>query len=215
MARPAGEASPDLGSDRTQSPGIGTRYAAVGIPQGLIMDRDNSEIAGAVRRGGELVSLDPAEYGMWITLLTPLTLDASVKVASARNWSDPEPVIARLEDLNLLTRIDPGQAMDDTLSRLRPIPLGCGLGNLKGDSTSFEIQNATLSRPSAISLDVVSIMFWWEFDGTSTLREIAAQVVSRVPSLSLHRADTIASQLTYGLMFNRMLYLDSPRTTTN
>jgi hypothetical protein len=190
-------------------------YAAVGIPQGLIVDTENNEIAGAVRRGGELVSLEPAEYGMWTALLTPLTLDAAVKVASIRSWSSPESIITRLGELDLLAPIDPGRAMDRTLSRLRPIPLGCGLGNLGGDSMQFEIQNATLSRPAPVSLDVVSIMFWWEFDGISTLEEVVKLVTSRVPGLSLHQANTIAAQLAFVLMVNRMLYLDSPRTTTN
>jgi hypothetical protein len=199
-------------SKRTE---VGSCYAAVGIPHGLIRDQENNEIAGAVRRAGELVSLEPAEYGMWTTLLTPLTRDAAIKVAARRGWNSPESIIARLVELNLLAPIDPGAAMDDTLSRLRPIPLGCGLGNLSGDSMRFEIQNATLSRPVPVLLDVVSIMFWWEFDGISTLQEVVALVRSRVPDLSLHRANTIAAQLAFGLMVNRMLYLDSPRTSKN
>ena|ERR1700733_867958 len=191
--------------------GTDIRYAAVGIPQGLIVDPDNGETAGAVRRGGELVSLDPVDYGLWATLLTPLTLDAAIKVATAYKWTDAGPVIDRLAGLNLLAPIDL-EAANDVLLGLRPIPLGCGLGNLKGDPASFEIQNATLSRPSAMSLDVLSIMFWWEFDGTSTLREIASQVAGRVPELSLDRAEDTVTELACGLMLNRMLYLDSPRT---
>lgn len=188
-------------------------YVAVGIPQGLIVDQENGEVAGAVRRGGELVSLEQAEYGMWATLLTPLTLDAAIKVASSCSWSGPESIIARLGELDLLAPIDPGQAMNDSLSRLRPIPLGCGLGNIGGDSMQFEIQNATLSRPSPILLDAVSVMFWWEFDGISTLHEAVALVTSRVPGLSLEQANTIAARLVFVLMVNRTLYLDSPRTS--
>src|SRR5277367_4669952 len=115
------------------------RYAAVGIPQGLIVDRENGEIAGAVRRGGELVSLDPVDYGLWTTLLTPLTLDAAIKVATAYKWTDTGSVIDRLADLNLIVPIDLAAA-NDILLELRPIPLGCGLGNLKGDPANFEIQ---------------------------------------------------------------------------
>jgi hypothetical protein len=210
-----GPTAPDLESNREEGSDTGIRYAAVGIPQGLIVDRENREVAGAVRRGGELVSLDPVEYGMWTTLLTPLTLSASAEVASARNWSNPEQMVARLGQLNLLVPIDPAKAMNGAMSRLRPIPLGCGLGNLRGDSKRFEIQNATLSRPSPISLDVVSAMFWWEFDGASTLQEIVAAITSRVPSLSLHRAGVIVVRLVYILMVNRMLYLDAPRIETN
>ncbi len=187
-------------------------YAAIGIPHGLITDRETEDVRGAVRRGGQLVSLDPAGYGMWATLLTPLTLSAAAAIASARGWGDAGPVVARLESAGLLARIDRRQAMNGALSRLRPIPLGCGLGNVSGDPARFDIQNATLSRPAPMSLDVVSVMFWWEFDGASSLQEIASVMTSRIPGLSLAAAQAIAARLAYELMVNRMLYLDSPRT---
>ena len=106
--------------------------------------------------------------------------------------------------------IEPGKAMGAALERLRPLPLGVGLGNYKGDPTRFEIQNATLSLPSPVSLDVVAIMFWWEFDGTRSLREISSHVAARIPGLSMDRADTVVTQLAYGLMASRLLYLDCP-----
>jgi len=190
----------------------GTRYAAVGIPQGLIVDPETKEIAGAVRRGGELVSLEPVEYGIWSALLTPLTPAASAKLATACHWGDPEPIIGLLDGLSLLVPIDPEKPMNGALSRLRPIPLGCGLGNASGDPTRFEIQNATLSRSSPLSLDVVAAMFWWEFDGTTSLQEITSAITSRIPGLPVHRVSAIAAHLAYELMRNRMLYLDTPRT---
>jgi len=188
-----------------------TRYAAVGIPQGLIMDPDNKERAGAVRRGGELVSLEPLQYGIWATLLTPLTLTASAKIAAACRWGDPEPVIGWLADQDLLVPIDPDKPMSGALSRLRPIPLGCGVGNAGGDATRFEIQDATLSRTEPVSLDVASVMFWWEFDGATSLHEAVSSVTSRVPVLPPHDASIIAARLAYDLMLSRMLYLDTPR----
>lgn len=97
----------------------GSCSAPVGIPQGRIVDQQDSEIAGAVRRGGELLSLEPAEYGLWTTLLTPLTVDAAIKVASIRSWSRPESRSARLGDLNLLALIDPGRAMNGASSQTR------------------------------------------------------------------------------------------------
>jgi hypothetical protein len=186
-------------------------YAAIGIPQGLITDQETGEVGGAVRRGGELVTLDPVGYGMWTTLLTPLTPGSAEAIASARGWGDAGPVISRLESASLLARIDRKQVTNGTLLPLRPIPLGCGLGNPGGDPARFEIQNATLSRPAPMSLDVVSVMFWWEFDGASSLQEIASLMTSRIPGLSLPAAHAIAARLAYGLMVNRMLYLDFPR----
>jgi hypothetical protein len=188
----------------------GPSYVAVGIPQGIIVDRASGEIAGAVRRGGELVSLDKVEYGMWTILLTPMTLTAATEAAANRNWGDLDQAVARLGELDLLIRVEPGKAMDGALGRLRPLPLGLGLGNSSGDLTTFELQNAALSLPTPVSLNVVAIMFWWEFDGTRSLRDIAARVVTRLPSLSVDHADAVLTQLVHGLMGSRLLYLDRP-----
>jgi hypothetical protein len=191
--------------------GPGTRYAAVGIPQGIILDPDDKETAGAVRRGGELVSLEPLQYGIWTTMLTPLTMTASAKIAAACNWGDPEPVIGWLADQDLLVTIDPDKPMSGALARLRPIPLGYSLGNAGGDAERFEIQDATLSRAEPISLNVASVMFWWELDGATSLHEAVTSVTSRVPALPLYDASIIAARLAYDLMLSRMLYLDTPR----
>jgi hypothetical protein len=190
---------------------MGTRYAAVGIPHGLILDPDNQEKAGAVRRGGQLVSLEPVQYGIWTALLTPLTMTASARLAAACDWGDPEPVIGWLADQDLLVPIDPGKPMNGALARLRPIPLGYGLGNAGGDAMRFEIQDATLSRAEPVALDVASAMFWWEFDGATSLNEAVSAITSRVPSLPPHEASIIAARLACELMLGRMLYLDTPR----
>jgi hypothetical protein len=190
---------------------MGTRYAAVGIPHGLILDPDNQEKAGAVRRGGQLVSLEPVQYGIWTALLTPLTMTASARLAAACDWGDPESVIGWLADQDLLVPIDPGKPMNGALARLRPIPLGYGLGNTGGDATRFEIQDATLSRAEPVALDVASAMFWWEFDGATSLEEAVSAITSRVPSLPPHEASIIAARLACELMLGRMLYLDTPR----
>ena len=191
--------------------GPGPRYAAVGIPQGIILDPDNKETAGAVRRGGELVSLEPLQYGIWTTLLTPLALTASAEIAAACRWGDPEPVLRSLADQDLLVRIDPGQPMSGALARLRPIPLGYSLGNAGGDAERFEIQDASLSLTAPLALDMVSVMFWWEFDGATSLHEAVSSIASRVPALPLYDASVIAARLAYELMLGRMLYLDTPR----
>jgi hypothetical protein len=190
---------------------MGTRYAAVGIPHGLILDPGNRETAGAVRRGGQLVSLEPVKYGIWTALLTPLTMTASARLAAACDWGDPAPVIGWLADQDLLVPIDPGKPMNGALARLRPIPLGYGLGNTGGDAMRFEIQDATLSRAEPVALDVASAMFWWEFDGATSLNEAVSAITSRVPSLPPHEASIIAARLACELMLGRMLYLDTPR----
>ena len=204
------EPHPTLGSPAPGKLDIGPCFAAVGIPQGVIVDRASGEIAGAVWKGGKLVSLERLEYGLWTILLTPMTLNEATEAASSHSWGHLDQAIARLGELDLLVTIEPGKVMDGALARLRPLPLGLGLGNCTGDPTRFEIQNATLSLPSPVSLDTVGIMFWWEFDGTRSLREIASRVAAQLPGLSIDRADTIITQLAYGLMASRLLYLDCP-----
>ena len=204
------EPNPGVGSLLAGNTGVGPSYVAVGIPQGIIVDRGSGEIAGGVRRGGELISLDKVEYRIWALLLTPMTLTVATEVASSRGWGDLDQTIARLEKLDLLVTVEPGKSMDATVERLRPLPLGVGLGNGSGDPMTFEIQNAALSLPKPVSLNIVAIMFWWEFDGTKSLREIAAKVTSQLPGLPVDDADAVASQLAYGLMANRLLYLDCP-----
>jgi hypothetical protein len=197
---------PQVSGDEKQV--IGPLHISVGIPQGVLVDQGTGEIAGAVRRGGELVSLDRVEYGIWSLLLTPMTLAMATDVASSSEWGNLEQTIARLRKLDLLVGVEAGKSMDSTLGRLRPISLGVGLGNNSGDPTRFEIQNAALSLPEPVSLDVVGVMFWWEFDGTRSLREIVGRVVARLPNLSADLAWAVATQLACGLMASRLLYLD-------
>lgn len=194
-------------------PDAGAFYAAVGIPQGVIVDSASGEIAGAVRIGGDLVSLSRVEYGLWHLLLTPMTRASAIAAASRNGLDNPDAANLRLENRNLVVTIRPGRVMDGDLARLRPIPLGVGLGNLKGDPTRFKIQNSKLSLPSPVSLDGVAIMLWWELDGTASLREAVARVASRLPELSLDLVETAATRLVHGLMANRLLHLDAPRTT--
>jgi hypothetical protein len=188
---------------------IGPTYIALGIPQGVIADRATGEIAGAVRRGGELVSLDSVEYQLWRILLTPLTPGDTSEVALKHHWGDVEPTIARLREMGLLAQVEPGKPLDGILAALRPLPLGFGLGNFDGDPMRFEIQNAALSLPSPVSLDVVAVLFWWEFDGTKSLGDVVSHVATAIPELSLDTAESLATSLIYGLMTCRLLYLDS------
>jgi hypothetical protein len=204
---------PSPGFAAVESLDICLSYVGVGIPQGIIVDRASGEIAGGVCRGGELVSLERIEYELWTILLTPMAPAAATEVAANHNWSHLDQSMARLEELDLLVTIEPGKAMSGVLERLRPLPLGVGLGNYKGDAMRFEIQNSTLSLPSPVSLDPVAIMFWWEFDGTRSLREIVARVAARIPDLSTDRAEAVVTQLAYGLMASRLLYLDCPVRT--
>lgn len=185
-------------------------YVAVGIPQGVIADPVSGDAAGAVRRGGEIVSLDKIDYGIWTVLLAPMTVKTATEFATSRTWGELEQAIARLEKLGLLATLEPGKPMGTDVAELRPIPLGVGLGNTGSDPVRFEVQNSALSLPSPVSLDVVGVMFWWEFDGTRSLREIVGRIVGQVGGLSVDSAETVVTKLVHGLMASRLLYLDYP-----
>lgn len=137
-----------------------------------------------------------------------MTPCAATEIASKQNWGGLDRATARLRELDLLVRIEPGKPMDSALGRLRPLPLGVGLGNSSGDPATFEIQNAALSLAAPVGINVSAVMFWWEFDGTRSLQEIASRVATRLPDMSADSADTILTELVHGLMVRRLMYLD-------
>lgn len=195
--------------DSTGARSAAALYAAVGIPQGVLVDSESGEAAGAVRRGGELVSLEPAEYVLWTMLMTPATREMASDLATQLGLDTVDEALERLEDQELLAAFDPDAGMDIRVASLRPLPLGFGLGNSAGDSAIFQIQNATMSLPSPARLDVISAMLWWDFDGTRSLRECATRLESSVATLSQDQSEKAVMQLTMGLMTVKLLYLDS------
>ncbi|OBK23867.1 hypothetical protein A5634_04740 [Mycobacterium asiaticum] len=139
-----------------------------------------------------------------------MTVGAATEFATSRKWGELEQAIARLEKLELLATIDPGKPMDALAERIRPVPLGVGLGNSGEDPAEFQLQNSALSLSEPVSLDIVGVMFWWEFDGTRSLREIVERVVDRAGGISIDSAENVVTQLVHGLMASRLLYLDYP-----
>ena len=157
-----------------------------------------------------MVSLNRTDYEVWEHLLAPAPSPAVAETALHHNWERPVATISSLEERGLLVGISLRQSVGGELARLRPIPLGVGIGNLSGDATRFEIQNATLSLPTPIPLDPISIMFWWEFDGMTPLSKVAEHVASRLPEFSADAVAAAAVSLTCLLMARRLLYLDAP-----
>lgn len=205
MTQSDGPGTPALEAESTD-----TFHAAVGLPMGVTADPESGETAGAVRRGGELVSLDPAEYGLWFLLLSPMTRGGAVGAAATIELADPEAALATLEDRDLLVTIIPGASMHDDLARLRPLPLGVALGNLE-EHGKFEIQNSSLTLTPPISVDPTSMMLWSEFDGTTSLRDSVLRVASWLPEFSSDLVESAVTRLVHGLMTHRLLHLDVPR----
>src|ERR1700677_793471 len=186
------------------------RAASVGIPQGLVVDPASGEIGGAVRKGGELVSLAQADYELWVLLLTPLPFASIDGAAARRGWVDVPSAIARLRDLSLLVTIAPGRKLDPAVARLRPLPLGVGIGNVGVDPNTFQIQNASLSLPSPVCLDAIAIMFWWDFDGTASIGAVVERISARFQAVPRDAIENTAACLARDLMAHRLLYLDTP-----
>lgn len=153
-------------------------YAAVGIPQGLITDPEAAETAGAVRRGGELVSLTPDDYSLWASLGTPTSQATLDEAAAAHGREAAYGRIQRLRELNLVLELDIEGSLDGQLGYLRPIPRGVGAGNLAAEPGTYQISGESASQSSAVSVDAVGIMLWWEFDGSVSLKTAGASFCS-------------------------------------
>jgi hypothetical protein len=162
-------------------------YAALGIPQGVIADPASRTLAGAVRRGGELVSLSQDDYDVWSSLLRPKSEAAFAEVASLRGWTDVDDTLRRLLEAALAIELSAGA----DLARLRPIPRAVGVGNLNGDPHLFEIAGAD----SGLIVDATTVTLWWELDGATSLETAVSRVGSRLPGLPREVLEAVAVQL--------------------
>ncbi len=193
----------------TTTRGIGQVCAAVGIPQGLVVDPATGETSGAVRRGGDLVSIAPADYEVWLALATPRSSHGLREVEALEGWADVEDQIQRLRAECLVVDFDVSEALTEETRDLRPIPRGLGKGNVGDDSDVFRIQgHDPASRP--LDVDPVTVMLWWEFDGLTSLEVAADKVALRLPSVRSDDLGRLAVALTLSLLAQRLIHLDCP-----
>jgi hypothetical protein len=185
-----------------------TFYAAVGIPQGLITDPEAGQTAGAVRRGGELVSLTADDYGLWSSLGTPVSRTTLDEAVAARGRQAAYGEVQRLKELNLVLELDLEDSLDRQLGNLRPVPRGAGIGNLTAEPGTYQIKDEPLSQSPAVSVDPVAIMLWWEFDGAASVETAMGNVAKRLPELSRVALERLAVLLLMRLMAQRLIYLD-------
>jgi hypothetical protein len=182
---------------------------AIGIPQGLFIDAATHSGAGAIRRAGELVSVEPAAYALWNLLLVPTTVDTARATLAQRGLDGVDAHRAQLESLGLVVSLEPDPANAESLAQLRPLPLAAGIGNRGLTGGRFGLQNPTLSLPEPVTLDLLSTMLWWEFDGTASIDQALARVMRQVPTLTTSAGCAVAKALIIGLMGSRLLYLDA------
>ena len=184
-------------------------YVALGIPQGVIADPSARSLAGSVRRGGELVSLSPDDYDVWGALLTPRSTATLAEIASLRDWSNTTDVLRRLKDMALVAEFDPAESPKGEFARLRPIPRGVGTGNLAADAGVFQIKDAPSSHSTLLSVDAVTVMLWWEFDGAASVATAVTKVTAQLPELRGDMIETLAVQLLLRLMSQGLIHLDT------
>jgi hypothetical protein len=180
-------------------------YAALGIPQGIVADPANRTLAGAVRRGGELVTLSQDDYDVWSSLLAPKSDVAFAEIASLRGWTDTEDTLRRLLDTGLAIEFRGTRARDEQLARLRPIPRGAGVGNLNGDPRVFEISGP--GEPLAV--DAVTVTLWWELDGATSLATAISRVARRIPETDREMLEATAVHLILRLQARGLIHLDT------
>lgn len=187
-------------------------YVAVGIPNGVVYTADSAvdgEAIGAVRRGGEMVFVDLADYQAWTLLLAPLRASAGARaIAPAADRSFTRSV-ERLTALELVVAITSWESAVAAFRRLRPLPLGFTMGNTPGDPDRFTLQSPTISDESPLAVDPLENLIWSEFDGRGSLEGVVANAAGRLPGLDPEVVLSAATELVFKLMKSRLIYLDA------
>ncbi len=182
---------------------------AVGLPKGLIYQKDNEETTGVIRIGGHLVdSLTPMTYAVWTQCLTPMVANAyAVQWLSSVLGRYPQACRSALDELfaaGYLVRLQLGSRLSREISDLRPIPSGYGAGNSFVTPDKYYV---SMESNTPVALDVIGQALWSLMDGNLTLQEIAEEAtkwLEIVPEL-------VEAGLIYTvveLMSGRCLYLD-------
>lgn len=192
-------------------------YLAVGVPGGYVADltsSNNGNQSGAIRCGGEIVFLNAHDYWVWTVVLNPMPLSSVNQLAVDQIAADVRPVLDRLSERSLVLAVGSWDAAGAALGLVKPIPLGYALGNVFGDATQFQLQDAARSQASAVTLNPIESALWWHFDGSTSVREAVTAVAARVPAAAADAVETVAIGLVLRLMRQRLLYLDAVARAT-
>jgi hypothetical protein len=187
-------------------------YVAVGIPNGVVCTAGSAagdEAIGAVRRGGEMVFVDLADYQAWTLLLAPLRASAGARAIAASAADSFTRSVERLTALGLVVAITSWESAVTAFRGLRPLPLGFAMGNTPGDPNRFTLQSATISDDSPLVVNPLENFIWSGFDGRGSLESVVADVAGRLPGLDPQAVLSAATELVFKLMKARLLYLDA------
>jgi hypothetical protein len=190
-------------------------YVAVGIPNGVLHVPDGAaggtvgQATGAVRRGGETVLVDLAEYQAWMFLLVPVRASTGTTAVAAPMAGSFARSVEHLTALGLVVAITSWESAMAVFRALRPLPLGFALGNTPGDPDRFTLQSPMISEESPLTVNPLENLIWSEFDGSGSLEDVVTDVAGRLPDLDPQAVMSAATELVLKLMKARLLYLDA------
>jgi hypothetical protein len=158
---------------------------AIGVSQGRNVDEtdDSTHTQFYIRRAGEVLAVGDSVYRLWLSALVPQTVDQFETRARQIHGSESDPLAdaRELESLALIAIFGPDQTEWNTLAaKLRPIPLGFGLGNSEGDVLQYEISDP-LGR-SMLRVHPLAFWIWLTWDGTLSIGQAADELAPHLPA---------------------------------
>lgn len=181
-------------------------WLSVGLPKGFNLGLRTGRREGAVLLGGDLVQeMTSEEYQCWATMLVPKTSEQMNDIR-AQLGPSADQVLGNLTEQGLIRPITPGEVLSDGIGRLRPIPIGVGIGNLDDDPGTFLVGEWP-AKP-VMSIDGLGQVLWLRMDGKLSLQQVSDSTASWL-DLDTEDLERGATKLVVHLMGARLLYLDS------
>jgi len=183
-------------------------YYAIGLPQGVLVDSNQSEEPfGNIRRGGKTVMIPFAAYQWWVLALDGVGVDTFRDLAAKQNeMEDFSDNLAWMVESRLLLPWTGENGDIERFPEIRVLPAGVGVGNSRDDPVGFVI----LSRrgdPSGLRVDIVGYIIWMFLDGVVTLEQ-ACQATAEHAKVPVEDVRQRALTLVPTLMRNGLALLD-------
>jgi hypothetical protein len=158
---------------------------AIGVSQGRIIDETNDSTRSqfSIRRAGEFVAVSEPVYRLWLWTLVPRSAEEFEAQAREMGGSESDPLAyaRELEGLALIAEFGPDQSeWNELAERLRPIPLGFGVGNSEADLLGYEITDA--AGRSRLKIHPLGFWIWLCWDGTTTIAHAANDLIPAMPA---------------------------------
>jgi hypothetical protein len=145
---------------------------AVGLPKGIIHDTATDESVGLIRLGGRVVdTISSPFYEAWTHYLIPRSMEEVTDPRSDQHQGH-QSLLDELLDRGCLVNMQVGAGLASHLTDLKPLPLGCGVGNKPGYLETFVID---APGGDSVAVDPVGQALWVAMDGNQTLSQILSE----------------------------------------